>query len=67
VELPRFRYHPDPLATGMIVVSGEDCVVCEQARGYLYSGVPFCEEEVDEESICSVRGTFSNAGARQLR
>jgi uncharacterized protein CbrC (UPF0167 family) len=51
----------------MIVVSGEDCVVCEQARGYLYSGVPFCEEEVDEESICSVRGTFSNAGARQLR
>jgi uncharacterized protein CbrC (UPF0167 family) len=36
----------------MIVASGEGCVVCEQARGYLYAGIPFCEEVVEEESIC---------------
>jgi uncharacterized protein CbrC (UPF0167 family) len=52
MDLPRFRYHPDPVATGMVVASGEECVVCERARGYLYSGVPFCEEDVDEKSIC---------------
>jgi hypothetical protein len=40
----RFRYHPDPLATGMIVASGEGCVVCEQARGYLYAGIPFARK-----------------------
>jgi uncharacterized protein len=36
----------------MVVGSEGKCVVCDQARGYLYSGVPFCEQEVDEESIC---------------
>jgi uncharacterized protein len=53
MELPAFRYHPDPLATGMIVQSGGDCVICKQGRGYLYTGVPYCVEEVDEESICA--------------
>jgi uncharacterized protein len=53
MELPAFRYHPDPLATGMIVQSGDGCVICKQARGSLYTGVPYCVEEVDEESICA--------------
>jgi uncharacterized protein CbrC (UPF0167 family) len=52
VELPRFRYHPDPLANGMFVATEATCVVCRQARGFLYTGVPHSEEEIDEESIC---------------
>jgi uncharacterized protein len=52
MELPPFRYHPDPIATGMIVASNDKCIVCEQERGYLYNGVPYCEEEVEELSIC---------------
>jgi uncharacterized protein len=61
VELPRFRYHPDPIATGMVVASGDSCIVCEQARGYLYNGVPYCEEEVEELSICA--GCISDGSA----
>jgi uncharacterized protein CbrC (UPF0167 family) len=52
MEPPLFRYHPDPIATGMIVASKNSCMICEQARGYVYNGVPYCEEEVEELSIC---------------
>jgi uncharacterized protein CbrC (UPF0167 family) len=52
VELPHFRYHPDPVATRMFVASEGTCVVCRHARGFLYTGVPYSEEEIDEESIC---------------
>jgi uncharacterized protein CbrC (UPF0167 family) len=51
--LPRFRYHPDPVATRMLVPSPRICVVCEQVRGLLYSGVPYSEDRVDQESICA--------------
>jgi uncharacterized protein CbrC (UPF0167 family) len=36
----------------MIVGTTEPCVVCDQARGFLYTGVPYAEEEIDEESLC---------------
>jgi uncharacterized protein CbrC (UPF0167 family) len=37
--LPRFRYHPDPVATGMLVAR-EDfvCPVCSRSRPYAYVG-----------------------------
>ena len=52
VEFPRFRYHPDPFATGSLIESEGACIVCEKTRGLLYTGVPYSEEEIDEESIC---------------
>jgi len=38
MELPFFKYHPHPLATGSIQLSDIACVVCGQARGYVYTG-----------------------------
>ena len=51
--LPAFRYHPDPLGTSSIRASDTVCVVCGQARGYVYTGPVYTEstEELDER-IC---------------
>jgi uncharacterized protein CbrC (UPF0167 family) len=37
-ELPTFRYHPDPVGTGSVVPSAEECEVCGTARGWVYDG-----------------------------
>jgi len=51
VTLPRFRYHPDPVATGSIEPSDTVCVCCGQARGYIYTGPVNAAEELDD-SLC---------------
>ncbi|MEJ2148732.1 MAG: CbrC family protein [Chloroflexota bacterium] len=45
MELPYFRYHPYPLRTGSVKRSGNTCVVCGQARGYIYSGPVYARKE----------------------
>jgi uncharacterized protein CbrC (UPF0167 family) len=50
-QLPSFRYHSDPVATGSIAESDNECVSCEQARGYIYTG-PVYSEEDHEHDIC---------------
>lgn len=35
---PRFRYHPDPVATGSAVPTVEACVLCGVERGWRYAG-----------------------------
>ncbi|MCP4306259.1 MAG: CbrC family protein [bacterium] len=38
-ELPSFRYHPDPIATGSIRPSDEAvCRRCSRNRGFIYVG-----------------------------
>ena len=49
--LPSFRYHPDPVATGSVVRSDAACVVCGEARGFVYDGPVFSREH-DDEPIC---------------
>lgn len=49
--LPLFRYHADPIATGSVAVSDNECVCCEQARGYIYTG-PVYSEDDHENDIC---------------
>jgi uncharacterized protein CbrC (UPF0167 family) len=49
--LPQFTYHPDPVATGSIKLSGTVCICCEKARGYIYTGPVYAGEELDEQ-IC---------------
>ena len=49
-DLPTFRYHPDPLATGSIVVSDVQCEACGKRRGYVYDGPVFAADEID--SLC---------------
>jgi uncharacterized protein CbrC (UPF0167 family) len=50
-DLPTFRYHPDPLATGAIRPSDEECICCSQARGFIYTGPVYAEEDLDD-SLC---------------
>jgi len=49
IDLPTFRYHPDPLATGEIAPSETACRCCGRVRGYVYKGPVYCVEEVDDE------------------
>lgn len=46
--LPEFPYHPDPLATGVIIPSDTTCVCCDQARGYIYTGPVYAVEDLDD-------------------
>jgi uncharacterized protein len=49
--LPSFRYHADPVATGSVALSDNECVCCAQARGYIYTG-PVYSEADREDDIC---------------
>lgn len=49
-EIPSFRYHPDPVGTGSIVPSGDECDACGDRRGLLYTGPVYSVEEL--EGIC---------------
>ena len=49
-ELPSFKYHPDPIATGSVVLSPEVCPICGESRGFAYGGIPYGTTEL--EHIC---------------
>ena len=49
--LPAFRYHPDPLASGSVVASEATCRCCGHARGHVYVGPVYAEEELSE-ALC---------------
>jgi hypothetical protein len=49
--LPTFRYHQNPIETGSVVASGGACVVCDEARGFVYAGPVYAEEDYDD-AIC---------------
>jgi len=50
VELPTFKYHPDPLKTDSIVKSDALCECCGKANGYIYNSVMYSEDDI--ENIC---------------
>ncbi len=50
MQLPTFRYHPDPMATGNIRESDEPCECCGQVRGYIYTASIYAEDDV--ETVC---------------
>ncbi|QMV14628.1 CbrC family protein [Vibrio spartinae] len=49
-QLPSFKYHPDPIASGVFVKSDSVCPVCNQNNGYKYVGPFYAFTEV--ENIC---------------
>ncbi len=51
MELPEFKYHPDPVGTGVVEQSENECVCCGRVRGFVYTGPVFAEEEL-VDSIC---------------
>ena len=50
MDLPSFKYHPDPLGTGSIIASDQRCQVCRQSRGYIYAAHIYSIREL--ESVC---------------
>lgn len=50
--LPVFRYHPDPVGTGAVKVSGVECVCCGKVRGHVYAGPVYGGEAEYDEVIC---------------
>lgn len=46
MELPFFKYHPDPIATGSIEPSASPCLACGRETGFIYIGQPSAEEEL---------------------
>lgn len=48
--LPPFRFHPDPLASGVVASSLETCPVCGEATGFAYVGPFYSEQEA--ANIC---------------
>ena len=50
-DLPIFRYHADPLATGSVEASNDPCDVCGLDRGFVYAG-PVYSAIADEPTIC---------------
>ncbi|MBE9103186.1 CbrC family protein [Vacuolonema iberomarrocanum] len=47
--LPKFKYHPDPIATGSVKQSTEICQCCGLIRGYVYTSNVYAEEELQDQ------------------
>lgn len=45
--LPRFRFHPDPVLSGAFEPADDPCDVCGQARGLVYTGPCYVEDDFD--------------------
>src|SRR5205809_697888 len=50
MDLPKFKYHPDPLKSGSVVPSEKVCEVCGHARGLIYSGAIYGPSDL--EIVC---------------
>ena len=51
MTLPMFKYHPDPVATGAVIESGDACACCGKARGFIYEGAVYGEKDIGG-SLC---------------
>jgi hypothetical protein len=51
MQLPEFKYHPDPIATGSVTESEAECECCGQITGFIYTGPVYAEEELDN-ALC---------------
>jgi uncharacterized protein CbrC (UPF0167 family) len=49
-NLPKFKYHPDPLDTGVVKAEATTCPVCSQRRSHVYEGPFYSKATVD--GIC---------------
>ena len=49
--LPQFRYHPDPVGSGSVTTSTSICACCGKARGFIYEGPAYSEDDIDD-ALC---------------
>jgi uncharacterized protein CbrC (UPF0167 family) len=61
-ELPTFRFHPDPVATGSVAKQPTRCPACDQDRDHVYVGPFLSVGEVD--GICPWCIADGSAAAR---
>ena len=52
MELPSFKYHKDPLKTGVIVKKKFQCVCCDQEKEYAYTGPVNSMHDDLEGNLC---------------
>ena len=65
LELPSFRYHPDPVATGSIERAPARCAFCESPRGWRYTGPVFSTDNRPEICPwCIADGSAARSGAQ---
>jgi hypothetical protein len=50
-NLPLFRHHPDPIRSGSVIGSAVTCRCCGTARGFIYAGPVYAEDEL-EDALC---------------
>lgn len=50
-QLPSFRYHPDPVATGAFEQARTTCRSCGEARGWVYAVAPYAETDL-RDRLC---------------
>ncbi|RFA30967.1 hypothetical protein CAI21_03050 [Alkalilimnicola ehrlichii] len=70
MELPHFKYHPNPVATGSVKASADECACCGQSRGYIYTASfytsrdtrgPFCPWCIaDGTAAAKFEGSFND-------
>ncbi len=51
MDLPSFRFHPDPVRSGSIEASTTKCRCCRRKRDWIYTGRVYAEEDL-EDSLC---------------
>lgn len=49
MDLPKFKYHPDPLKSGAIESCNKVCVCCGKEVDYIYMGSAYGPEDLCEE------------------
>lgn len=52
MNLPYFKYHPDPLKTGLVKNKTFQCICCDQEKNYLYVGPAHSLRADIEDKIC---------------
>ena len=45
-NLPHFRYHPDPVASGSVRESAETCACCNRSTGWIYTATFYTAQDV---------------------
>lgn len=62
MNLPNFKYHPDPIKTDSIKVSDVSCECCKRQMGYVYSGSLYSASDVSD--VCP--WCIANGEAHQM-
>lgn len=58
MDIPYFRYHPDPIRTGVVEVRSEQCVSCGDVRTHMYTGPIYSRTQIEEACVwCVADGT----------